>query len=650
MPPGRRDKNESLGGYAEARDPSFAINVCKKKFHSANYNNFNVAGAFGYGWDDLASYNADGFIDAAKASTDASYKVVVSNEQDFFEDFESTHGASLPISSVTFGNEWDVLCASLQETSAKVKRSLIMLRAAEAMSALISPYNPLFGSTLDSTRIKAWMGYGLYWEHDWTTDNLKVISSAQRAAWQRKMEGQASDYADRLYDAAILELGKQIPKKGARERSDSYRIFVFNPLSWKRSDYADYAYTGRDVIVKDVTSGVQVPHQTIIKNGISYLRILAADIPSVGYKVFEIQSRKGTTFRDAATVSSDNAVIENNLYKVTINKTGAITSLVDKRNNNRECIGSGKANDLGSLSDDGSVTVENFGPVSVTLKAISSDPLSHTTRITLYKDLPRVDIDNQITQNFTDVRKWKFAFNLNNPETWHEEVGAIIKAGLASNGGHYSTANASYKYQTLNHFVSVNEADYGITLSNRDCYFMQLGNSTPDFLDETSSTLNVLAGGRALLPDRGIANQDGDTLFNQSFAISTHKTFNEASEMKLALEHQTPFVTGAVTGETGNYPASVYSFLSVADPNVLVWALKPAEEGYADRGLIIRAWNFGTTFSKSSIVFNNKISDAYEASHVETDLQVSPYSGSELKTNIPAKGMNTYRTKFSGLK
>jgi hypothetical protein len=66
--------------------------------------------------------------------------------------------------------------------------------------------------------------------------------------------------------------------------------------------------------------------------------------------------------------------------------------------------------------------------------------------------------------------------------------------------------------------------------------------------------------------------------------------------------------------------------------------------------LIIRAWNFGTAISKGSIVFNDKISEALDVSHVETDLQVCPYTGSELKTNIPAKGMNTYRTKFSGLK
>ena len=166
IPPGGRDKNESLGGYSEARDPLYAITACQKKFNTSNYNTYRVAGAFGYGWDDVQTYNADDFINAAIEKTDTFYRVIVSNEKDFFTDFESTYGTTLPYFTGTFGNERDLLCASLAETSAKVKRSLEKLRSAEAMYALVTPNNPNFGATLDSARINAWIGYGLYWEHD----------------------------------------------------------------------------------------------------------------------------------------------------------------------------------------------------------------------------------------------------------------------------------------------------------------------------------------------------------------------------------------------------------------------------------------------------------------------------------------------------
>lgn len=334
IPPGGVDKNQSLGGYSEARHPLYAVTACQKKFNTSNYKTYQIAGAFGYGWDDVQTYNSDDFINAAKVKTDASYRVIVSNQQDFFIDFENTHGTSIPSFTGSFGNERDLLCASLAETSAKVKRSLEKLRSAEAMATLVTPNNSDFGTTLDSARINAWMGYGLYWEHDWSVFG-GVAPSSQRAAWQRKIEDQISSYTNTLYDSARIELGKQITKTGSNER-----FFVFNPLSWSHIDYADYLYTGADnITVIDVTTKLQVPKQVIIKNGISYLRILASNIPSVGYKVFEIRPGKGNVFKPAATVSANNTVIENALYKITINKAGAIVSLLDKMNKNRECIG-----------------------------------------------------------------------------------------------------------------------------------------------------------------------------------------------------------------------------------------------------------------------------------------------------------------------
>lgn len=643
IPPGGRDKNESLGGYAEARNPSYAIATCRRKLASPGYRNFQVAGAFGYGWDELETYNADVFVNAAVRGTDESVKVIVSNERDFFLDVESTHGNSLPSQTRTFGNDWDILCASLAETSAKVKRSTEKLRAAEAMASLVAPHALHFGKTLDSLRIKAWMGYGLYWEHDWTADNVKVIPSSQRAAWQRKVQAGIADYTDQLFDSAVVELGKQIKRSGANER-----FFAFNPLSWKRTGFTDYDYAGpNDIVVIDLATKRPVPHQLYPQNGINYLRILATDVPSAGYKVFEIQPLKAASrLTDAAIVSSDNTVIENTFYRVTVSPTGVIRSIVDKTNHSRECIGEDLANDLGSQGPGGLMTVENRGPVSVTLKAESADPLSHTTRITLYRDLARIDIDNRITQNFTDVRKWKFDFNLKTPTTRYEEVGAVINARLTSNGGHYSTGNASYQFQTLNHFASMNAAGFGITLSNRDCYFMQLGNSTRQFLDEESGTINVLAGGRAVLPDRGIVDQDGEDEFNQSFSITTHASFDAATEMRFALEHQNPLVAGRVTGGLGVYPSTEFSYVTITDTKVLLWALKPAEEGYHERGIIARVWNLGDSASMHDIKFRRTITDAHETSHVETDVGSSAYSRSSLKADVPAKAMTTYRIRF----
>ena len=70
---------------------------------------------------------------------------------------------------------------------------------------------------------------------------------------------------------------------------------------------------------------------------------------------------------------------------------------------------------------------ERFQP-SNTEPAIPVSPLangrSHDTFITLYRNSDRVDIRNELTANFGDVRHWAFSFALNEPAVHTEEVGA----------------------------------------------------------------------------------------------------------------------------------------------------------------------------------------------------------------------------------
>jgi alpha-mannosidase len=59
--------------------------------------------------------------------------------------------------------------------------------------------------------------------------------------------------------------------------------------------------------------------------------------------------------------------------------------------------------------------------------------------------------------------------------------------------------------------------------------------------------------------------------------------------MKLSLEHQNPFISAKITGTSEQYPASKYSLINISDPNVLLWALKPSEEG-VDKEIVLHVW------------------------------------------------------------
>jgi alpha-mannosidase len=602
-----------------------------------------VIGAFGKGWDDLKTLT-DEFVTTAKSKTNASRKVIVSNEQDFFEDFEVTYGSAIPSKSSSFGNEWDLYCAALAEVSARVKRAVENLRSAEALATLVNLRDSKFMEGRKEARDLAWMDLGLFWEHNFGMVNPQTGTEGveKRIAWQRRLANEIEGYVSALLSNAADTLAGMIEKKG-----NYPRFYAFNPLSWPRTDVAEVAYAeAGPVHVIDLSTGMEVPSQTVTPQGERRLRILAGDVPSIGYKVYEIQPGRGAGFADAAQVAGD--VLENEFNRIMVSGRGAILSLIDKKRGNYEFakeVNSRFMNDLGPGS--GTAVLENAGPVSVTLSCASPSPVAHTSRITLVRDSRRIEICNGINQNFTGTHTWGFGFNLAQPDVWHEEVGAILRAKLLTQGGHYSPRNARYDWLTLNHFSDVTDGagTLGLTLSNADCYFMKLGNSTTSALDVSTPIISVLAGGRVVNGNNGLPNQGGDSHFLQRFALQTHGRYDQASAMRFALEHQNPFVTRMISGGRG-YPESRYSFLSISDPRVLLWALKPAEDGPADT-IILRLWNLTSEPLPCTISPQAwSIANAKHVTHIETLIGDADVVGNALQASFSPQQIKTFEVKI----
>lgn len=634
--------NQGLGGYAEAWNPATAVNDCTNKCNTTGYP-YVVAGGFGRGWDNLTTFD-NTFPAVAQTNTNANRQVYVSNERDFFEHFETLYGNNLPTECVTYGNDWDTDCASLAEVTASVKRSVEKLRSAEALTTLVALQNPEFYPATDTLREKCWLALGQYWEHNFGLGGC--CGDNERANWQRALANDVVTYVNQLYAQAVAALGGKIQKTGVNQR-----FFVMNPLNWQRTDAADIPYPGSAAIkVLDLQTGQETPFELLTIDGVQKLRVLAQNIPPVGYKIFEIQNSPGMAFPNTATISGNQ--MENDYYRITVTNSGVITSLQDKLNANTEyCqpLSSRYLNDLGSgNSSAGTLTLVNNGAVSATFRCVSANPVQHTTLVTLYKNINRIDLHNTINDNFGDaVRTYAFSFNLTNPTTHHEELGAILKAKETTQGGHYATNARRHGWQTLNHFADVSLAGRGVTLSNADAGFMKLGSSSTNFLDQNSPQVNVLAGGRMAGSGPGIYNQNGDTQFTSRFALQVHNNaFNQVNAMKYALEHQNPFVCGTVTGGT-DYPETAFSFLSVSDPNVALWALKPSEEGIANGGIIARLWNLATTPSVCTLNFTRPATAAARTTHIETDIEPATVTNGNPIANIGQQQMQTYRVQLS---
>lgn len=644
-----------LGGYAECRlnikyknlddDLKQVINTldqhCDTISSTSTYP-YNIGGAFGFGHDDLETYVTPSYINAAKNASNKERSVRVSNEEDFFIDFEKQY-PSVPNESVSYGNEWDLLPVSMNETTAKMRRATEKMRSAEALATLVSMKNKDFMNQTLTARDKAWESFGMYWEHNWTADG--PVSRKARADWQIALQQNLTNYVDTLLQHSIKEMGTQI--KVVSEPS----FFIFNPLSWNRSDIADIEYNGiYPVNVIDKVTGKEAISQLISKDGKQFLRIFAQNIPSVGYKVFQI--KKGSPKVKPAAAIVQDEYISNEYYQIRFTKSGVITELKDKIANRQLIkLTDGKyANDLGTkdVNDGENIVIENAGPVSITLKAVASKPVLHTSRITLYKNSPRIDIENTIQENFGDIKTWAFSFDLNNPTTRHEELGAVLIDKLEKNGGHYANSIARYDWQTFNHFANLSENNYGITLSNLDCSFFKLGKSSLSTLDESSSQINALAGGNVdkKLEDGGILgilNQNGQKEFNYHFAISSQQgNFDATKSMQLALEHQNPLVTGMITGTTNKFDSSSFSLVRTDNPDVLLWSIKPSEEGI-ENGIITRFWNFSEKGVAPKIQFNTLLKSAFQTSHIETNEKEIEVAKNTIKFDFKPFQMATFR-------
>jgi alpha-mannosidase len=619
--------NAELGGYGEMLEPSVAVIQMDTLCGSKRYP-YNIAGAFGKGWDNMQNYSLD-LVWGLNHRTRPGTKLYLSDQVDFFKDFETEYGNGLPSETVSYGNEWDLNLASLAEVSGQLKFSMEKLRTAEAMAAIVTEGDNKKLASLEPLKEDFLHGIGMYSLHGWTADG--PISRHDFATYMRKQQSGISRYVDSLFSFSVFEMGKMINPQGQKNV-----VFVFNALNWERNGFADIKISGEFNAISDLVTGEKTEGIVFTKDKEKFLHVYVSRLPSVGYRLYKLVNVRKQSVNDVFAFSEDK--LETPFYKVELSESGAILSLFEKKLN-KEWV-KGKLNDLGGNEpcNEGNIKVIEKDARHIKILCSSGLPVKHQCLITFYSDNPRIDFENTIQQNFAGILHWTFNFNVDQPEVWHEEVGAVIKAKLASAGGHYANKMARYDYLTLNHFVNVGNKKESITLSNGSSLFFKLGNSTTDFLDMNSSVINVLIGGQ-VNDNLGVLKQDGDTIFNQHFSLLPHNhAFNQGESMRFSLEHQNPLVGGNVL-EGGNIKDKKYSFFTNSDKNTILWTLKPGEED----GITLRLWNLDSESKTGNVAFNRDLQKVMYSSHVETNIAAVPVTGNSFPAELNHYQLKTFR-------
>lgn len=454
---------------------------------------------------------------------------------------------------------------------------------------------------------------------------------ADKESWTQDVEDAVND--------AIASAEQELASLFATP--DEHRLAVFNPVGSPRTDVAEFhVENDGPYIVRDVATQSEVPSQIIQRDGHHFLQFLANNVPSLGYRVYSYDHGTPSTWPFAATVSPQQRKIENSAYRVEAGDRGQIVSAVHKVSGpDRQLAGSRGLNDYGAGTVT-SVTAENVGPVSATLRINLTAP-QRTTRITLFKDINRVEIRNEIRQNESGFRTYSFHAGIQNSSLYFEEIGAIARPGMVSEGGDFLPGTRADR-MTLNHFVAFAGSGHHLVISNQDSYAMKINDSTNSAFDLSGDEIHVVVMEQAL----GAAtwNQGGDDYFLNRFALhGTEGPFDAAAALRSSLAHQNPLhVVDLPLDQNGPIGQPTGRLLITDSGDVIVTAFKPAED--PGQGFVARVWEL----SGSDSLINLDVSSltarrAWTTSLIETDQSEVSLSGGFLSDTVGANEIKTYR-------
>jgi alpha-mannosidase len=112
-----------------------------------------------------------------------------------------------------------------------------------------------------------------------------------------------------------------------RVQSDSDGILVFNPCGWTRSDIVTFG----EPVTGDSDAVSSHDRERMQNTPDGKCIFLAKDIPAYSYRVYHIEQHATTSHDNDISLSQNNQSLENRDFKVTLNMTGGVSSIYDKR-------------------------------------------------------------------------------------------------------------------------------------------------------------------------------------------------------------------------------------------------------------------------------------------------------------------------------
>ena len=389
----------------------------------------------------------------------------------------------------------------------------------------------------------------------------------------------------------ICEAGKRIKNDAETAVAENINtrggVLVFNPNSFEAS--GETKLDGKTVYVKN--------------------------IPPKGYKVV-------TDVCNTNSVKVTDKFLENRFFKIKLDKTGAFSSLFDKKNK-REVLKKGERGNVLTAYEDIPRDYDNWEisnyytdkswevdsvvsikPLSDGVRAgieITRRFLSSTIvqRIWLYENTPKIDFENDIDWKESHILlKTAFPTEINADKATYD-----IQFGTVERPTHKNTSWDAAKFEVCAHkFADLSEYGYGVSLLN-DCKYGY------DIHDSVIRLTLIKCG--------NYPNPDADKCRHKfTYSLFPHSgDFREAGTVKLAYLLNSPLEAKKIESQNGTLPEE-YSLLSIDSENVICETVKNAEDG---DGVIVRLYECCNSRANVNLTLGFDFDDVYLTDLLENE-------------------------------
>lgn len=459
--------------------------------------------------------------------------------------------------------------------------------------------------------------------------------------------------ASDLQRRALAEIAARTDTRGA-----GVALVVFNPLAWARTDVveADAPLPGAPEKVEVHGPGGEAAVAEVVSRDAATQRVrvrfIAADVPSLGFKVFHITARAASA-RAAAPSAGPNLLtasaitLENTFLRLRLEpKSGCITSLFDKRRN-REALAPGACGNLlqafrdkpkdwdawnidadfekerWDLDQAEEVTLAEQGAVRAAIRVVKKFQNSRFSQsIMLYAGLPRVDIRTEADWHEEHILI-KAAFPIaahSNFATFEIPYGSIQRPTTRNS----PEEKAKFEVAALR-WADLSDAQGGLSLLN-DCKY---GHDARD---------NVLRISLLRSPKWPDPNADmGQHEF--TYSLYPHGgSWKEADTVRRGYELNVPLLAVVEPPHSGLLPAA-HSFVEIAPANVVLTALKKAEDSET---WLVRFYEYAGRETPVRIKFRGLVR-AWEANLMEKDERPVEVSNGRLVITVKPYEIKTVR-------